>query len=107
MSQVGSWFVEGAITAAAGGFCIGIVYIIKLLIGVKRALDHIGPSLETLYTAQPFVLKALRHQNGALREIGANGSTVHADACIDEAEQIFASRHASLEGAYGRRSTDR
>lgn len=95
------WFVEAVVATLAGSSLVGLWHIIRLLVKVQRALDHLGPSMETLYTLQPYVLKTLRHQTAALREIGANGSTEKADECIDEAEKIINQRHAKLESELG------
>jgi len=94
-------FIDGVVVAAAGGFFVGLVWIINLLIGVKRAVDHLGPSLETLYLVNPYVLKTLKHQNDALQELGADGSTVKANECIDAAEKLLDDRLAALERRYG------
>lgn len=98
MNQLWPGFLEAVIAAIASGFCFGLVYIIKLLARMQRALDHLGPSVETIYMMYPFILRTLGHQNDALKEAGANGSTDLANKCIDAAETILRERHASLEG---------
>lgn len=101
MITIFPWFVEAIVATSAGGFLIGLVYIIKLLVKVQRAIDHLGPSMETLYLVQTPILRTLRHQNNALREVGANGSTVKANECVDEAERIIERRHVALERGLG------
>jgi len=101
MEQIWPWFVEAIAATAAGGVLFGLLYIVKLLIKVQHALDHLGPSMQTLYLLQPPILKTLRYQNAAMREIGANGNATRADGCIDEAEEIINRRHANLEMGLG------
>jgi hypothetical protein len=101
MTHVWPWFLEAVVATAAGGMIFGIAYIVKLLIKVQHALDHLGPSVQTLYLLQTPILRTLRHQNNALKEAGANGSTDKANACVDEAEEIIGKRHASLEMSLG------
>lgn len=92
---------EALLAGVAGSILFGIGWVIRLLIKMDRALTHLSGSTETIYRIWPFITKALRHQNGALKEAGANGSVEKANACLDEVEKILDGRHAVLEGQLG------
>lgn len=92
---------DAIIGGAASALLLGIGWVIRLLIKMDRALSHLSGSTETIYRIWPFITKALRHQNGALKEAGANGSVEKANACLDEVERILDGRHAVLEGQLG------
>lgn len=101
MQQWTITLTEAIIAGVAGSLLFGIGWVIRLLLKMSRALDHLSGSTETTYRMWPFVIGALRHQNGALKEAGANGSVEKANACLDEADRILNVRHAVLEGQLG------
>lgn len=93
--------VETIFGGVAASLLLGIGWIIRLLLKMSRALDHLSGSTETTYRIWPFITGALRHQNWALKEAGANGSVEKANACLDEVDKILNGRHAELEGQLG------
>jgi len=93
-----SIFIEATIVATAGLLVTGLVSIAGMLTRVSRDLRSIGPSMQALYAIQPYIIKATRFQNAALKELGANGSTVRSDACLDEAEAALDRRLAERVG---------
>lgn len=101
MGYIWPWFFEAIVGIVAGALCLGMVRTIKLLARMQRALDHLGPSVETIYMLFPFIIRTLGHQNDSLKEVGANGSTDKANECISEAEKLLEKRHAALEGGLG------
>lgn len=84
---------EMALTALVGvvvtGMAGGLVALIKMLSRVARDVAALGPSMQALYQIQPHIIRATRHQNAALKELGANGSTVKSDECLDAAESCL------------------
>lgn len=92
---------EALIGGIGAGILFGVGWTIRLLLKMSRALDHLSGSTETTYRIWPFITGALRHQNGALKEAGANGSVEKANACLDEVDKILNVRHAVLEGQLG------
>ncbi|MBU1080919.1 MAG: hypothetical protein KKB59_10575 [Spirochaetes bacterium] len=82
-------FIEAMIVAAAGSLIAGVIIAIKTLLTMSRDIKGFSPSLQALAAIQPLMIRATRHQNGALREIGANGATHKADECLDEAESVL------------------
>lgn len=96
--QLDVTFLE-AIAAAFGGLMLtGVIAITRLLIKISREVGHLGPSLEALYMIQPFLIRATRYQNAALKELGANGSTTSSDSCLDEAAKHLDRRLAERIG---------
>jgi hypothetical protein len=80
----------GAMLAAAGSLIIvSLTIIIKTLFAMRRDVMSFSGTVQALAESLLFLLKATRNQNAALREIGANGATEKADACIDEAESVL------------------
>jgi hypothetical protein len=79
--------ITAAIGVAVAGFGTGIVALVRLLTRISRDVASLGPSVQALYAIQPCVIKALRYQNAAFRELGANGSTDRSNECLDEAEK--------------------
>jgi hypothetical protein len=49
-------------------------------------LEQLLPAVLALVKIQPLLIKAGKKQNAALRELGANGSTVESDSHFDEAQ---------------------
>ena len=80
---------DAVIVAVAGAFVSGLVYIVKLLVTISRDVKSFGPSIQALYRVQPFVLDALEYQNSALREVGANGSTIKADDAVRKGRECL------------------
>jgi len=86
---------EAVVVALGGMLAVGVVSIIRLLIGIAHDMRYLVPSVKTLYTIQPYLGKALRHQNSALRELGANGSTERSNECLDDVDRILNEKLAS------------
>lgn len=86
---------EAVVVALGGMLAVGVVSIIRLLIGIAHDMQFLVPSVKTLYTIQPYLGSALRHQNAALRELGANGSTERSNACLDDVDRILNEKLAS------------
>lgn len=84
-----STLVEGIIVAAAGLIVSGVAVAVRTLFAMRRDIVGFTPSLQAMVEIQPLMVRATRHQNAALREIGANGSTIKADACLDDAEAVL------------------
>jgi len=84
-----SVFVEGIIVAASAIIVAGVVLAVRTLFAMRRDIVGFTPSLQAMVEIQPLMVRATRHQNAALREIGANGSTLKADACLDDAEAVL------------------
>lgn len=101
MQQWTITLTEAIIAGVAGAILFGIGWVIRLLIKMDRALTHLAGSTETTYRIWPYITGALRHQNGALKEVGANGSVEKANACLDEVDRLLSKRHADLEGQLG------
>ena len=91
-------FVQALVSGIAGMMLVGFVAIGKMLLRISRDVAHLGPSLEAVYGTLPWLVRATRHQNAALKELGANGSTVKSDNCLDEAEKTLDRRLAAREG---------
>ena len=91
-------FVEAIAGGLGGLVLVGFVAIGKLLLRISHDIRHLGPSLEAVYSTLPWLLRATRYQNAALKELGANGSTARSDACLDEAEKNLDRRLAEREG---------
>jgi hypothetical protein len=80
----------GAILAASGSLIVAsLVIIIKTLFAMRHDVMSFSSTVQALAESLLYLLKATRNQNAALREIGANGATEKADACIDEAETVL------------------
>jgi len=82
--------VEGIIVAASALIVGGVVVAVRTLFAMRRDIVGFTPSLQALARVEPLMIRATRHQNAALREIGANGSTIKADSCLDDAEAVLA-----------------
>lgn len=82
--------IETAIAALIGlvvtGLGAGIVALVRMLSRISRDVSALGPSMRAIYEMQPYMLKATRYQNAALKELGANGSTEKSNECLDAAE---------------------
>jgi hypothetical protein len=94
-------------TALAAGLTIIVVVVIVLsfaLVFLRRggrlrgkglelrqgdALAQLVPYVKALVEIQPHIIKAGKKQNAALREIGANGSTLESDTEFDEAQKCL------------------
>lgn len=85
--NLGITLLEAIATAAGAAILAGLVAIVRMLFDIKRNIGHLVPSMQAIYTMQPYLIKATRYQNQALKELGANGSTERSDACLDEAER--------------------
>jgi hypothetical protein len=94
----GAVVMEAALVALGGGLFTGIVWIIRMLMKISALMRHMGPSVEVLYRIQPFMSRAIRHQNAALKELGADGSTDDSNACLDRVEVLLGERLADREG---------
>ena len=81
--------IEAVIAATAGIVVTGTMIAVKTLLAMRRDIVGFSPSLKSLVEIQPLLIRATRHQNAALREIGANGSTTRSDGCLDEAEEVL------------------
>ena len=84
-----SIFTEAVIAATAGIVVTGTMIAVKTLLAMRRDIVGFSPSMMALAQIQPLLIRATRHQNAALREIGANGSTTRSDSCLDEAEEVL------------------
>ena len=93
-----SVFIEAVIIATAGLLVTGIASIVGMLNQMSRDVRSLGPSMQALYAIQPYIIRATRYQNAALKELGANGSTEKSDACLDEAEAALDRRLAERVG---------
>lgn len=95
MEKLGEPFIQAVVVAFGTMFAGGLVFIIKLLMKVSHDMKSIGPSVKTLYRIQPYLTNAIRHQNSAFRELGANGSTVKSNECLDEVDKLLNQKLAS------------
>jgi hypothetical protein len=91
-------FQDAAIGAVAVSLVAGIISVVRSVMAMTREVRTLGPSMQAVYRIQPLLIKAQRHQNAALRELGANGPTVLADDCLDEADKILDCRLAERSG---------
>ena len=91
-------FVEAIAGGLGGLVLVGFVAIGKLLLRISHDIRHLGPSLEAVYSTLPWLLRATRYQNAAMKELGANGSTIRSDECLDKAEAALDRRLAAREG---------
>lgn len=82
-------FADGLIAAFAGLTATGFFIMIRTLFAMRRDVRSFSHTIQAIAEIQPSLFKATRHQNAALREIGANGATERSDACIDEAEKTW------------------
>lgn len=101
MLGFGVTLVEAIIGATAAILVAGAVWTVRLLLKMDRAMKHMGGSLDTIYRVFPYLLGALRHQNTAFSQLGANGAVEAANECLDEADDILRHRHADLEKSMG------
>jgi len=91
-------FQDAAIGAVAVSLVTGIIAVVKMLFTVSSEMRSLGPSMQAVYRIQPLLIKAQRHQNAAMRELGANGATVKADECLDEADAVLDRRLSERVG---------
>ena len=82
-------FADGLVAAFAGLIAAGFFTVIRMLFAMRRDVRSFSYTIQAIAEIQPSLFKATRHQNAALREIGANGATERSDACIDEAEKTW------------------
>lgn len=87
-------FTEAVVAGLGGSLALGMIFVIRLLFKIGQGMKHIGPSVQTLYEIQPYLAEAIRHQNSAFKELGANGSTVKSNECLDEVDKILRSKLA-------------
>lgn len=87
-------FAEAVVAGLGGSFAFGMIWIIRMLIKIINGMKHLVPSMQTLYEIQPYLAEAIRHQNSAFKELGANGSTVKSNECLDEVDKILRSKLA-------------
>lgn len=93
--NLGGIFIEAIMVAFGGALAAGIIAIIRLLSSISRDMKCVVPSVRTLYEIQPCLTNAIRHQNAAFKELGANGSTIKSDECLDEVDRILVSKLAN------------
>lgn len=93
-----SEFLSGVIAAAATTTVAGVLIIARTMFAMRRDVVKFSATIQAMARSQPYMLKGLRFQNEALREIGANGATEKADRCIDEAERVYDELQAALVG---------
>jgi hypothetical protein len=79
-------FISAVIVAVAGIFVTAVFQSVRILADMRREVKSLGPSMQALYAIQPHIIRATRFQNAALKELGANGSTIKSDECLDVAE---------------------
>lgn len=91
-------FQDAAIGAVAVSLVAGIIAVVRTLTKMTHEFRSIGPSMQAMYRIQPLLIRAQRHQNAALRELGANGPTVKSDECLDEADALLDRRLAERVG---------
>lgn len=87
--DIGDTFMEAIVVAFGGSFTVGIIWIIKMLLRIAHDMRAMVPSMRTLYRIQPYLAEAIRFQNAALVELGANGSTEKSNACLDEVDRVL------------------
>lgn len=98
MTPITLTFQDAAIGAVAVSLVGGIIATIKLMHTMSHEVKSLSPSMQAIYRIQPLLIKAQRHQNAAMRELGANGPTVKADECLDEADRVLDRRLAERVG---------
>lgn len=81
--------IDALLGVAATTLLAALGVIIRTLFAMRRDVRGFAGPIRALVEAQPYIIKATRHQNAALKEIGANGSTTESNNCLDEADRIF------------------
>ncbi|MBL8965403.1 MAG: hypothetical protein JNG85_00260 [Spirochaetaceae bacterium] len=83
------YFVEAAIGTASAAVVGAAIVIVRTLFAMRRDVVGYGVTIKALTLGLRHVSSATRHQNFALQDLGANGSTEKSNACLDKADAVF------------------
>jgi len=86
---MGITFLQAVVVALGTAFVTGLFLAVKLLANIAHGMKYMVPSVRTLYQIQPYLTEAIRYQNSAFKELGANGSTIKSNECLDEVDKIL------------------